>query len=54
MLSDNILNMRGDETTLSNALRLFSDMLYAHYSHKVVILVDEYDSSVNGAYETQD
>ncbi len=54
MLFDDILNMKADEATLSKALRLLSDMLHAHYGRKVVILVDEYDSSVNGVYGTQD
>lgn len=47
-----LLNKESDEVTLSGSLCLLSGMLDAHYGSKVVILLDEYDASINDAYGT--
>ena len=40
-----------DEDTLESALQTLSELLYRHYGHKVVILVDEYDVPLDKAYQ---
>ena len=40
-----------DEDTLESALQALSELLYRHYGHKVVILVDEYDVPLDKAYQ---
>lgn len=40
-----------NEDTLESALQTLSELLYRHYGHKVVILVDEYDVPLDKAYQ---
>ena len=40
-----------DDDTLESALQTLSELLYRHYGHKVVILVDEYDVPLDKAYQ---
>lgn len=40
-----------DEDTLESALQTLSELLYRHYGQKVIILIDEYDVSLDKAYQ---
>lgn len=47
-----LMSRTSDETLLMRSLRLLSRLLETHYGRKAVILIDEYDSPLNGAYGT--
>jgi Predicted AAA-ATPase/PD-(D/E)XK nuclease superfamily len=46
-----ILNRACNQEQLENALQFLSECLEQHYAQKVIILIDEYDTPLNMAYE---
>ncbi|MGD0466422.1 MAG: AAA family ATPase [Gammaproteobacteria bacterium] len=44
-------NNKANEIELQNFLKTISGLLYKHYNKKVIILIDEYDTPLNAAYE---
>ncbi len=46
-----ILNEKSNQFHLGNALLFLSECLYKHSNRKVIILIDEYDTPLNIAYE---
>jgi len=48
-----ILNGKGNHAQLENSLKFLSECLYYHYNQKVIILIDEYDSPLNSAYNKE-
>lgn len=50
-LYKNMISGQGNQAQLENALKFLSDCLYKHYNQKVVILIDEYDTPLNAAYD---
>ena len=47
---ESVLNLDADESVLADSLSNLMAMLEAHYGRKVVVLVDEYDNTVNETY----
>lgn len=45
-----ILNLKGNETTYAKSLELLARNLYKYHNQKVIILIDEYDTLLNEAY----
>ncbi len=45
-----IMNRNADESEYGGSLELLSRLLHAYHGHKVIILVDEYDTLLNEAY----
>lgn len=43
--------LTGNEENIENSLKTLSRLLYKHYGQKVVILIDEYDVSLDKAYQ---
>src|SRR5437868_586883 len=39
-----------DEADLYTSLHFLSELLYKHYNEKVILLIDEYDETINDAY----
>ncbi len=48
-----ILNGEGNQGQLENALKFLSECLYHHYEKKIIILIDEYDTPLNAAYNKE-
>ncbi len=46
-----IINKTANQSELENALKFLSGCLEQHYDQKVIILIDEYDTPLNIAYE---
>lgn len=46
-----IIQRSDDEELLKNALQILVESLHAHYQHKVVLLIDEYETPIQSANE---
>lgn len=45
-----LLNREGNQAQLEDSLLFLSECLHHHYNQKVIILIDEYDTPLNAAY----
>ncbi len=45
-----LLNREANQAQLENSLKFLSECLYHHYNKNVIILIDEYDTPLNVAY----
>jgi hypothetical protein len=48
-----ILNSEGNQGQLENSLKFLSECLYHHYEKKIIVLIDEYDTPLNAAYNKE-
>ncbi len=48
---NNILKRTASRSEIENSLKILSECFYMHLGKKVYILIDEYDTPINGAFE---